>query len=304
MRRLPPLNAVRAFEAAARQSSFNRAAKELHVTPSAVSHQIRSLEEFLDTALFRRDGRQVTLTHEGEHYLAAVRKALALLAAATERIAAPQASGVFTLSVAPAFATPWLVPRLAGFQVAHPEIEVRLIASLDPVDFSKTDVDAAIRYGLGNWPGLRVHRLFPEELIPVASKALRDGPNPIRTPQDLCAATLLHVLIRPGQWSMWLRAAGVTSIDAERGPRFDTTPLALETALAGHGVAIADRRLVEEHLRSGRLVALFDATLPSQRAYYLVYPEYCADSPTVATFRDWLLAEVKAWAPDSVVPVV
>jgi LysR family glycine cleavage system transcriptional activator len=296
MRRLPPLNAVRAFEAAARHLNFNRAAEELHVTPSAVSHQIRGLEEFLGVPLFRREGRQVALTPEAENYLLAVREGLERIAAATERLTAAQAAGVLTLSVAPSFATPWLVPRLAAFQLAHPAIEVRLISALDLVDFTRSDVDAAIRYGLGKWPGLRSHRLFAEELVPVASPALRDGSPPLRRPEDLRQATLLHVLWRLGQWRMWLGVAGVSGIDAERGPKFQTTPLALEAAMAGQGVAIADPRLVAENLKSGRLVTLFDVVLPSESAYYFVYPETRADSPAIAAFRDWLLAEVAASA--------
>jgi LysR family glycine cleavage system transcriptional activator len=293
MRRLPPLNALRFFEAAARHSSFLRAAKELHVTASAISHQIRALEEFVGIPLFHRDGRQVLLTQEGETYLQAVREGLALLAAATDRIVAPLSGGVLTLSVAPSFATPWLVPRLAGFQIKHPDLEVRLISSLDLVDFSKSDVDAAIRYGTGGWPGLRSHRLFSEELIPVASPAFRNRHKRLRTPADLAQVTLLHVLPRLGQWRMWFAAAGVVGVDAEKGPKFQTTPLALEAALAGHGVAIADRGLIAEYLRSSRLVALFELPLPSERAYYLVYPEGRSGNPAIDAFREWLLAEIK-----------
>lgn len=291
IRRLPPLNTLRSFEAAARHASFLRAARELHVTPSAVSHQIRALEKFLGVSLFRRDGRQVQLTREGESYLQAVREGLTLIAAATGRIDKPRPGGVLTLSVAPAFATPWLAPRLAGFQLAHPELEVRLSSSIELVDFKKSDVDAAVRYGPGRWPGLRSHRLFAEELIPVASPHLRLRRKQLRKPADLRAATLLHVMSRLGEWRMWLSAAGVTDIDAEQGPKFHTTPLALEAAIAGHGVAITDRRLVADHLRSGRLVAPFDVVLPREFAYYLAYPQSRASDPNIAVFRDWLLAE-------------
>jgi LysR family glycine cleavage system transcriptional activator len=297
MRRLPPLSAVRAFEAAARQLSFNRAAEELHVTPSAISHQIRSLEEFLGIDLFRRDGRQLLLTDKGERYLAAVREALSLISAATEQVTAAKAAGVLTLSVAPGFATPWLVPRLAGFQLEHPAIEVRLDTALDLVDFARSDVDAAIRSGRGRWPGLRSHRLLADELVPVASPALRDGKT-WKQPEDLRDATLLHVLARMGQWRSWFNAVGVPGVDADRGPKFHTSPLALEAAMAGQGVAIADRRLVAEHLASGRLVVVFDITLPSDSAYYLVYPEERADNPRITVFRDWLLREVAASAGD------
>jgi LysR family glycine cleavage system transcriptional activator len=294
MRRLPPLNTLRAFEAAARRTSFLRAAKELHVTASAVSHQIRALEKFLGVALFHRDGRQVRLTPAGENYWQAVRAGLAQIAAATTRLAAPCTGGVLTLSVAPSFATPWLAPRLAAFQLDHPELEVRLISSLELTDFAKSDVDAAVRYGSGDWPGLRSHRLFAEELVPVTSPRLRIGRRRLRKPADLREATLLHVMFRLGQWRMWLAAAGIDDIDAERGPRFHTTPLALEAAMAGRGVAIADRGLIGEHLRRGRLVAPFDIVLPSEYAYYLVYPQDRTDNPNIVLFREWLLAEVKA----------
>jgi LysR family glycine cleavage system transcriptional activator len=292
MRRLPPLNALRFFEAAARHSSFLHAAKELHVTASAISHQIRTLEEFVGTPLFRRDGRQVLLTREGEIYLQAVREGLALLAAATDRLVAPRSSGILTLSVAPAFATPWLVPRLAAFQLKHPDIEVRLISSLDLVDFSKSDVDAAIRYGTGRWPGLQTHRLFSDDLVPVASPSFRKDPARLQTPTDLREVTLLHVLSRLGQWRMWFSAAGVNDVDAERGPKFHTTPLALDAAISGQGVAIADRGLIGEHLRAGRLITLVDLPLPSERAYYFVYPEKRANDSIVLAFRRWLLDEI------------
>jgi LysR family transcriptional regulator, glycine cleavage system transcriptional activator len=293
MRRLPPLNTLLSFESAARHASFQRAAKELHVTASAVSHQIKALEKFLDVALFRRGGRQVQLTREGENYLVAVREGLKLIATATERIHATRAGGVLTLSVAPSFASPWLVPRLAGFQLDHPELEVRLTSSIDLVDFAKSDVDAAVRYGAGRWPGLNSCRLFSEELIPVASPQLRIGKKRLLKPTDLRQATLLHVMSRLGQWRMWLAAAGITDIDAERGPRFHSTPLALEAAIAGHGVAIADRGLIANHIRSGELIALFDIVLPTEFAYYLVYPKGREDDPNIAVFRQWLLAESK-----------
>jgi len=291
IRRLPPLNSLRSFESAARHASFLRAARELHVTPSAISHQIRALEKFLGVALFRRDGRQVQLTREGENYLQGVREGLTLIAAATGRIASSRAGGVLTLSVAPSFANPWLAPRLAGFQLQHPELEVRLSSSIEVVDFKKSDVDAAVRYGAGRWPGLESHRLFAEELVPVASPKLRIGKKRLRKPVDLRGATLLHVMQRLGEWRVWLTAADISDIDSVSGPKFHTTPLALEAAIAGHGVAIADRTLVADHLRSGRLVTPFDLTLPREYAYYLVYPQSRANDPNISLFREWLLAE-------------
>jgi len=300
-RRLPPLNSLRTFESAARHASFLRAARELHVTPSAISHQIRALEKFLGVALFRRDGRQVQLTREGENYLQGVREGLTLIAAATGRIASSRAGGVLTLSVAPSFANPWLAPRLAGFQLQHPELEVRLSSSIEVVDFKKSDVDAAVRYGAGRWPGLESHRLFAEELVPVASPKLRVGKKRLRKPADLRGATLLQVMQRLGEWRVWLTAAGVSDIDSVGGPKFHTTPLALEAAIAGHGVAIADRTLVADYLRSGKLIAPFDLVLPREYAYYLVYPQSRANDPNISVFREWLLAEAAAGGPEEMV---
>lgn len=295
MRRLPPLNAVHTFEAAARHLSFHRAAEELHVTPSAVSHQVRALEEFLGVRLFNRLARQVVLTTEGQIYLPPVRAALDQIHSATERVAAAKDHGPLTMSVSPTFATGWLVPRLSRFQVAHPSIEVRLNlvrSATEPADFSRSDVDLVIRYGNQDNPGLRSIRLIVEELLPVCSPALLDGPTPLRRPQDLRHVTLLHALPRVDQWRQWLTAAGVGGVNAERGPKFHNTPLTLEGAIAGMGVALADRRLVARELKSGRLVAPFDITLPSESAYYLIYPKEREDNPNIAAFRDWLLGEV------------
>ncbi len=293
MRRLPPLNALRTFEAAARFESFNRAAEELHVTPSAVSHQIRTLEEYLGVTLFRRLTRQIKLTPEGRAYLAPIRDALEQIRIATEQLARAGDAGPLTISSAPAFAAGWLMPRLNDFQLRHPEIEVRLTAAVELVDFARSDVDVGIRTGKGEWPGLRAHRLMREELVPVCSPALLDGPNPLARPEDLRHATLLHELPRLGQWRTWLSAAGVEGIDAERGPKFQNAAMAVEAAVSGLGVAIADRSLAEGHLQEGRLVAPFDIKLPSKHAYYLVYPEQRAGDPKIAAFSAWLVAAIE-----------
>jgi LysR family glycine cleavage system transcriptional activator len=292
MRPLPPLNALRAFEAAARFESFNRAAEDLHVTPSAVSHQIKGLEEFLGVVLFRRLTRQVKLTPEGRIYLAAVRDALEQIRIATERIGRHQRTGPLTISAAPAFAAGWLMPRLNAFQLEHPEIEVRLNAAVELVDFARSDVDVGIRTGKGQWTGLQVHRLMSEALVPVCSPRLLQGPGALKLPEDLPRATLLHELPRIGQWRTWLCAVDLCDIDPERGPKFQNAAMAVEAAVAGLGIAIADRRLVAGHLEEGRLVMPFDVDLPSEYAFYLVYPKERATHPKIAAFRDWLLAQV------------
>lgn len=296
MRRLPPLNAVRAFEAAARHLSFNRAAEELHVTPSAVSHQIRTLEDYLGTKLFERRPRQVQLTAAGRDYLPAISAALDGIDAAGRRLQRIGAVQPLTLGVAPTFATGWLIPHLPEFHERHPDVDVRLtLTSRAPgeataVDFAHGDIDVAIVYGIGEWKeGVRSHRVLTEELVPVCSPRLLEGPNGLRRPEDLAHATLLHALPRPGQWRNWLMAAGVTGVDPQRGLKFQTTPLALEAAEVGAGVAIANRPFVADELEDGRLVIPFEVQLPSEAGYYLLYPENRSDETAIATFRDWLL---------------
>ena len=273
MNRLPPLKAVRVFEAAARFQSFNSAADALSVTPSAVSHQVKSLEEYLGIKLFKRLNRKVVLTPEGRAYLTPIRDALEQIRVATERIRCTEAAGAITLSVAPSFATGWLTPRLPQLQLDHPEIEVRLISAIELVDFADSDLDAAIRSGRGLWQGLRSHRLLAEELIPICKPDLAQGELRLRCLEDLRHATLLHEIPRLGLWRSWLTAVGVVDVDAERGPKFQGAAMAVEAAVAGLGVAIANRPLVEAHLRDGRLVIPFDIELPSDSAYYLVYPQ-------------------------------
>lgn len=295
MRRLPPLHAVQTFEAAARHLSFQRAAAELHVTPSAVSHQIRALEDFLGTRLFERRGRHVLLTPEGQTYLPAVRAALNQIQAATERVAATRGVGPLTMGVVAPFAMGWLVPRLPDFQRAYADVEVRLslITSADPIDFGRSDLDLVIRFGALEQAGVRNHRLINEELVPVCSPALLQR-RPLQRPEDLREATRLHVLPRLDRWRRWLSLAGVSEAHAERGPKFDNTPLALEAAEAGLGVAIADRHLVAGEIADGRLVIPFDIRLPGRGAYYLAYPEEHAEKPKIVAFREWILRELAA----------
>ncbi|NIO41458.1 MAG: transcriptional regulator, partial [Burkholderiales bacterium] len=208
-----------------------------------------------------------------------------------------------TMSVTPPFATGWLIPRLSRFQVAQPDIEVRLslFTSSELVDFTRSDVDLVIRYGELDRAGIANHRLIAEELVPVCSPTLLEESGPLRRPEDLRHTTLLHALPRLGQWRLWLNAAGVTEVNTERGPKFHNTPLTLQAAVAGMGVAIADRRLVAKELESGRLVVPFEMSLPGESAYYLVYPAERADNPKIAGFRDWLLGEVAKAGDESAV---
>ena len=294
MRQLPPLNAVRAFEASARHLSFHRAAEELHVTPSAVSHQIRQLEEHLGTRLFRRLTRRVVMTDEGQDYLPAIRAALDQIDAATRRLVEKRTGTVLNLNVAPSFAAEWLVLRLSDFQSRYPGIEVRLSTTVELADLDRGDVDLVIRYGAGSWKGAVSHRILTEELVPVCSPRLLSGPNALTEPADLRRATLIHVLPRIGQWGSWLRAAGLDDIDPERGPKFQSTPLALEAVMAGMGVMITNRIFAAQHLKDHRLVVPFDMDIPSDMAYFLLYRRERAQEMKVAAFRDWLLAALES----------
>ncbi len=290
MRNLPPLHAIRAFEAAARHLSFNQAAEELHVTPSAVSHQVRTLEEQLGVKLFDRLTRRVVLTPDGQALLPPVRTALDQIDAAVQRIRGNRDDGSLTVQSSPNFATEWLVPRLLGFQAEYPNIEVKLMTTRGTagLHFDFDQVDLAIWYGKGDWPNVDCERLLDEELVPVCCPDLLRGERPLSSPADLRDATLIHVLIRIGQWRNWLDAAGIGGIDPERGPKFQNTPLALEAAMAGMGVAIANRAFVADHLRDGRLVIPFDQDLPTECAYYLLYPKQGPQGKGAIAFREWI----------------
>jgi LysR family glycine cleavage system transcriptional activator len=290
-RRLPPLNALRAFEAAARQLSFTRAAAELNVTQTAISHQIRALEERLGVRLFRRLPRGLLLTEEAQRYLPPIRDAFDQIALATERLVGAGTGATLTVSVLPSFAAKWLVPRLGRFRAAHPDLDLRISAASQLVDFARDDVDVGIRMGRGAYPGLRVERLFGETLVPVCSPLLQTaGAHPLRQPEDLRHHVLLHDDDYAG-WELWLGLAGVTGIDARRGPRFTDSGMVVQAAAEGQGVALARRQLAAGDLAAGRLIQPFDVTIPHDLAYYLVCPEATASQPKIAAFRGWLLAE-------------
>jgi LysR family glycine cleavage system transcriptional activator len=292
--RLPPLSALRTFEAAARHLSFTRAAGELHVTQAAVSHQIKALEEHLGVLLFRRLSRRLLLTEEGQLLMPSVRRAFDELAAGIERVRERCCGGSFTISTTPSIAANWLAARLGRFQALRPEFEIRLMATPRLVDFAREGVDCGIRYGFGDWPGLEAVRLFNAALTPVCSPQLLDGPVPLAVPADLARHTLLHALDDMDDWRLWLRAAGALDIDPQRGPKFESLPLALQAAVSGTGVAISRGPLAAEYLAAGRLVRPFELELPSECAYYFVAPEVSAEQPKIRAFREWLLEEVRA----------
>lgn len=289
---LPPLDALRVFESAARHGHYQRAAEELFLTPSAVSHRIRGLEDLLQVKLFRRAGRGVSLTPEGRAYAEEIRGALDTLRGATRRLTAGR--GPLTLSLTPAIALRWLLPRLADFQEKHAEIDVRFSSTHRIVDFDRDDDDFAIRFGLGDWPGVNVEPLFPVDSLPVCSPNLLDAEHPLSAPEDLKRFRLLHVLTRPDDWRMWLLLAGVKDIDPTAGTVFDNMPEMIEAAVSGLGVGMADRQMIGRDIEAGQLIVPFDIHMPSHGAYHLVYPDRTKDDPRFQAFREWLLEQAAA----------
>ncbi|HUN51938.1 MAG TPA: transcriptional regulator GcvA [Candidatus Sulfotelmatobacter sp.] len=292
MRRLPSLNALRAFEAAARHKGFTAAAAELGVTQTAVSRLVKGLEQRFGFPLFRRTGNAVALTERGAAYLPGLSDAFDRLAAATDRVLGMAPASVLTIASGPTLAMRWLIPRLPAFQGSNPGVEVRLSTSLpvtaidDPAPLGP-GVTAAIRLGSGQWPGLAAEPLFRADMFPVAAPAVA---RRLKQPRDLRQHTLLHVLHAPDEWPTWLAAAAVRDIDADAGPRFDFHAFALQAALDGLGVAMARRPFVADDLAAGRLVAPFALALPKAQSWYLIYRPEALDMPAFAAFRAWLLA--------------
>jgi len=292
--RLPPLNALRTFEAAGRHLSFTKAADELHVTQAAVSHQIKSLESWLEAPLFRRLNRALLLTETGQRYLIAIRDALDQIDSATRQVVSVRPDNLLTISVIPSFGAKWLVSRLARFAHRHPEIEVRFTAEDRSVDFAREDVDSGIRYSRDSGRlGLHATRLMEQEVFPICSpKLIEEGPHPLRRPEDLKYHTLLHEDVKAFDWGMWLRAAGVEGVDSSHGPNFSHAHVSYQAAIVGQGVALGVTPLADDDIAAGRLVAPFEFSMKVDWAYYLVCPESRADEPKIAAFRNWLLEEV------------
>jgi len=291
-RRLPPLNSLRAFEAAARHLSFTLAAEELNVTQAAVSHQIKMLEERLGMPLFKRLNRALLLTDAGQTLYPATNNALDILSTAIDRLHRHDKTGELTITTMDSFAASWLVPRLARFQKAHPDIDIRITPSDDVVDFARENVDMAIRYGQGDWPWLYVEPLMREELFPVCAPSLLETGPPLKTPADLKHHALLHDDMRV-DWRMWLMAAGEPDIDASRGISYQHSNLVLQAAEQGDGIALARSVLVASSLSAGRLVKPFDLALPVNFAYYVACPKGNENRPKIKEFRQWLAKEAK-----------
>jgi LysR family transcriptional regulator, glycine cleavage system transcriptional activator len=292
--RLPSLNGLRAFEAAARHLSFTQAAAELNVTQTAISHQIRRLEEELGIRLFVRQNRALALTPKARDYLPGVRAAFNDLRLATDRLLRKDDDNVLTISTLASLAAKWLLPRLTAFQEAHPGIDVRITTSTGLVDFKGGDVDAAIRYGRGHWPGLRAEWLMADEVFPVCSPALLTGKRPLRRPEDLRDHVLLHNTNNSDDWRLWLTASGLPAdISKQPGITFDLILMTVQAAIDGIGIAMGRTSYVQDDIAKGRLVVPFKITLPADAGFYLVSPEARADSPKLAAFRQWLSASVQ-----------
>ncbi|MGF1447222.1 MAG: transcriptional regulator GcvA [Pikeienuella sp.] len=297
-RRLPPLNSLRAFEAAARHQSFKRAAEELHVTPAAVSQQIRALEEAAGTELFRRLPRALALTDAGRAAAPLMTEGFDKLAEGAEAMRDTGASRVLTVSTGPTFGAKWLLPRLERFRVQHPDIDVRLDATDTLADLAEDGVDIGLRYGRGSYLGLVSELLLQESTIPVCAPALLQAGPPLATPDDLRRHTLLHSQWRferdsAPNWRMWLKAAGVDPAFAERGPRFSADTMIVQAAIQGQGVGLVGRVVVADDLAAGRLVEPFPhlAAETAGFAYYMVCRPDRLCEPKIAAFRAWLVAE-------------
>ncbi|SOD92617.1 transcriptional regulator GcvA [Caenispirillum bisanense] len=287
--RLPPLNTLRLFEAAGRHLSFKLAAEELNLTPSAVSHGIQTLEDWLGVPLFARGHRAIALTIAGHAYLPRVREALHTIAAATEGVPGRAPSGRLAVSVAPSFGLRWLLPRLPRFQAAHPEIEVQLDTAHRQVEFPRDGIDVAIRRGVGGWPAVDAVRLAAEDLVPVAAPAVAAM---VRTAADLRRRTLLHVVTVPEDWDAWARLKGIGGLDTGRGLRFDTIHMATEAAVQGLGVVVGRLPLVAAEMAAGRLVPVLGPPVASEAAYWLVTAPDALRRPDVAAFRRWIASEL------------
>ncbi len=296
-RRLPPLNALRAFEAAGRHLSMSKAADELNVTPAAISHQVKALEEILGVPLFRRLNRALLLTTAAQKCLPGLTEGLDHLAEAMGRLAGEDRAGIVTVSMPPSFAAKWLVPRLERFTETHPDLDVRVSASMELVDFRRDEVDIAIRFGHGNYPGLVAEKLFDDAVAPMCGPALLGGDHPLGQPGDLRHHALLHddstlfLDATAPDWRMWLKAAGVKGVDAARGSHFSSPELVIQAAIDGAGVALGRLSLAAADLAAGRLVMPFEMSLALAPSYYVVFPEAAAARPKVAAFRDWMMLE-------------
>jgi LysR family glycine cleavage system transcriptional activator len=284
------MQALRAFEATARVRSLTKAAEALHLTHGAISHQIKALEADLGVRLVERAGRGIRLTDEGERFAARVRTAFAELTTAVQEITARANPRMLRVSVVPSFAARWLLPRIGRFFAVHPDIDLVVSANMAVVDFQRDDADVAIRYGFGEWKGVRVEHILDDSFFPVCSPRIEGGVP--KRPTDLARYTLLRADDEP--WLPWFEAAGLDWPEPTRGPMFNDSAHMMQAAAEGQGVALARATLLGNDERNGVLVRPFAIEAPAPRRFYLVYPPRNADSPKLAAFRAWLQVEIAA----------
>ncbi|WP_299878951.1 transcriptional regulator GcvA [uncultured Cocleimonas sp.] len=306
MRRLPPLNSIRAFEATARHLSFSKAAEELNVTPGAVSQQVKVLEDYLNLKLFKRKNRMILLTDEAQVCLPLLTEGLDKLAQSIDMIREQSNDKPLTITASPTFTSRWLMPRLTNFQQKFPDIDVRIDASNDLADLVNDDIDVGIRFGTGEYPGLEADYLFSQNVIPVCNPELLKGQKKLETPEDLKNHTLLHahgdyffIDKTHVDWEMWFATVGIKEIDARRGLHFSQHNLLVEAAIRSQGIALVGDVVVNEELKTGQLVKLFEDTdIPLKFSYYLIYSHAKSNLTRIKVFRQWLLDEVKKvrWA--------
>jgi LysR family glycine cleavage system transcriptional activator len=288
--RLPPMQALRAFEAAARMQSLTKAAQSLNLTHGAISHQIKALEGDLGVRLIERAGRGIRLTDEGDRFARRVRTAFAELTSAVSELTLRTSPRRLRVSVVPSFAARWLLPRIGRFTAAYPDVDLDVRANIANIDFATDDSDLAIRYGHGNWPGLGVELLFEDQFFPVCSPRLADGRLPAR-PAELANYRLLRS--EDEFWKPWFEAAGLDWPEPERGPLFNDSSHLVQAAAEGQGIALARTSLLGNDLRNGALVRLFDIEVPAPKKFYLVYPSRTMNTAKLALFRQWLHDEIE-----------
>jgi len=293
MRRLPPLNWLKAFETAGRHLNFTRAAEELGVTQAAVSQHVKALEEFFGMSLFRRSHQRLILTEAGQLFLPKLTGAFDLMASGTSEVLSHESDGGLTVRVPSSFSTKWLIPRLEKFHASHPGIDIRLTSLGQEANFSSDNVDLEIRNGRGDWKLLESKLLIREEIFPVSSPDLFGDRERVWHHRDLARTTLLDVPGYAEGWDAWLDRVGAQSLSKHVSVSFDQSMMAIQAAISGMGVALGRSSLVEDEIRSGRLIAPFDAKLKASTAYYIVYPPEFSDRPRIRAFRDWLLAEAQ-----------
>src|SRR6056297_577631 len=292
-RSLPSLNALRTFEAVSRHGSSTNAADELNVTQSAVSRMIKGLEEHLELRLFERAGRQITLTEDGIYYSEKISKAMDILEVASRELTDTRAGrGILSIGMLPTFGTKWLLPRLGAFMQLHPELSVDITSSDGELDFTDERIDAAIRFGYGNWTGARAEPLLSEELQVVCSPRIMDGPYPLTDYGQLRRHSLIAHSSRPGTWSHWLQAVGASTDGYDKSLRLEHFYMVLQAAKSGLGIGLLPSYLAADDIAKGSLTAPFPVRVVSPGGYYLVTPWDKTDLPRVQAFRDWVLGQV------------